>query len=151
MPTEQTTGIRITFWRPHRPARPLAFQPSDSLAMFVLGSDEQLQIEAFSWHVKEDIWGGLLDPILRDHLNRRLVDEFDPSLSPIERTIEKMQGLLTQFATALPGTEWSAAGYDTDEDEEAGSRLNSLLAFHEQMVWLCNVFKQIPGASVSVR
>jgi hypothetical protein len=151
MAGDTSAGVRITIWRPYTPDRPLAIQSSETDSVRVVGPDLPLQQEAFTWQVREDIWGGLVDSDLRQALSQRFISEFEPVLSPNQRSVEKLRALVEEIETALPKSEWSESGQQLEDDGETPYRLNPLLGFFTQMSWLCEVFKDTPGASVSVR
>ncbi len=151
MAIESSVGLRVTIWRPYAPDRPLAFQQAEATTMTAVGPEIQLQQEAFTWQVREDIWGGVVDSNLRERLSQRFISDFEPVLPPSQRGMDKLKALLSELANAIPEAEWSASGQQVEEDGETPYRLNSLLAFHVQMSWLYDVFKDTPGASVSVR
>jgi hypothetical protein len=65
--------------------------------------------------------------------------------------MSKLSPLLDEVAAAIANSEWSASGQQLEDDGETAVMLNALLAFHAQMVWLHDVFKDTPGASVSFR
>ena len=151
MAIESSVGVRVTIWRPYAPDRPLAFQSADSETLRLVSPEMQFQQEAFTWQAREDIWGGVVNAEVRERLSQRFITDFEPVLPPSERGMEKLQALLAELAVAIPEAEWSASGQQVEDDGETPYRLNSLLAFHAQMRWLYEVFKDVPGASVSVR
>lgn len=133
------------------PDRQLAFVGSEAASVSLVGPDIQLQQEAFTWLVKEDIWGGVIDSSARQNLSQRLQSEFEPVLPPSQRTMEQFNTLLMDIAQILGKVEWSDSGQQLEEDGDNPVRLNALLSFYLQASWIYEIFKDSPGASVAIR
>ena len=151
MLTDTSAGLRITVWRPYTPDRPLTIRVGTDDTISAVGPDMQLQQEAFTWQVKEDVWGGLADSELRQQLSQKLITDFEPVLPPTQRGMTKLGALLGELDDAKSAAEWSSSGQQLHDDGETAVRLNSLVAFLSQLTWLYDVFRDVPGASVSVR
>jgi hypothetical protein len=123
----------------------------DAETLTLVGPDVRFQQESFSWQAREDIWGGVVDSDLRQQISQRVIDEFEPVLPPDQRSMDKLRELLDALIAAIPEAEWSESGEQLEEDGETPYKLNALLAFYSQMLWIYEVFKDTPGASVSVR
>jgi len=119
--------------------------------MRFVGPEDELQEEAFTWVTREDVWGGITDDTVRETLREHFVSEFEPTLAPHERGFDKVARILTEIANSMTNTSWSSSTEQLDEDDVSPFRLNALLAFHTQLQWMFQVFKDIPGASLSVR
>jgi hypothetical protein len=152
MAVESSVGVRITIWRPYTPERQLAFQLESNEPLMLVRPEMQLQQEAFAWQVREDVWGGVTDADRRLELSQRTIADFEPILPPSQRSMEKFRQLLDAVSAAIENTEWSDSAQQLDEDDaDTPYKLNALLCFHLQMRWIYDVFKDTPGASVSVR
>lgn len=151
MLADTSAGLRITVWRPYVPDRPLTIRKGSDDTISVVGPDMQLQQEAFTWQVKEDVWGGLTDSEVRQQLSQKFITEFEPVRPPAQRSLAKLGSLLDELRAADASAEWSSSGQQVHEDGETAVRLNSVLAFLNQLTWLHDVFRDVPGASVSVR
>lgn len=151
MTQESSLGARISIWRPFTPEKSLTFHTGQSKNVTVVGPEMAFQQEAFTWNAREDVWGGLIDSEIRTQLSERLIGDFQPTLPPMDRGITKLENFLEAAEAAAVNSEWSNSGQQLERDGETPVRLNSLLAFCVQLRWICQVFKDIPGASVSVR
>jgi hypothetical protein len=151
MSDEAATGLKITVWRSYTPTRPLAHSANTEL--LYLDSAGKLQQDVFSWQVHEDVWGGIVDQSVRQALSERLVADFDPFLAPEERNFRKLKTFLVELQTAATSenSSWSISAEQTDEDDDVPARLNALLALYNHLLWMHEVFKDLPGASVTVR
>ncbi len=138
-------------WRPYKPDRPLTLQLGDGETVTAVDDDVSLQQEAFAWQVREDIWGGLIDGEIREKLSQRFIDDFEPVLLPDQRSMDKLKLLVDDIAAAIPKAEWSTSGQQLEQDGETAFRLNALLALYAQLSWIYEVFRDTPGASISVR
>lgn len=119
--------------------------------MTLLGPEALLQQEAFTFQPKEDIWGGLVDSEVRERLSVRFISEFEPVKPPSERGLERLHAFLNDLKDAIPKGEWASSGQQLDEEGDQAIRFNPLLAFYTHMAWVHDIFKDAPGASVSVR
>jgi hypothetical protein len=150
---EGATGIKITVWRNYWPERQLVCSKEESQIYF--NTDERLQQDVFNWQVREDIWGGFTDETIRQELNLRFIQSFDPFLQPEARGFAKLKEMLAQLYTAAISNEssWSTSAQQFEEDNDGSTsvRLNALLAFCTQLRWIHDVFKDVPGASITVR
>ena len=149
--SESLLGARITIWRPFNFEKNLTFHNGEGQDVSIVGPDMIFQQDAFSWHVREDIWGGLVDSEKRSELSERLMVDFQPTLPPSQRSLEKLMVFLQEAEVAAAASEWSNSAQYYEKDGETPQRLNALLSFCVQLRWICQVFKDLPGASVSVR
>lgn len=151
MAQDTSAGVRVTIWRAFAPDRTITFQTHEADAVTVVGPDFLFQREAFTWQPKEDIWGGLADADVRTRLSQRLQVEFEPALRPGERSLEKLGAYLNDVGPVLDGLEWATSSQQLENDGETPMRLNPLLSFYRQLEWIYQVFRDVPGASVSIR
>ena len=117
----------------------------------MVGPDFLFQKEVLTWQPKEDIWGGLADGGARTRLSERMQVEFEPALRPDERSLEKLGAYLKDIEALLDGLEWATSSQQFEDDGETPMRLNPLLSFYRQLEWIYQVFRDVPGASVSIR
>ena len=115
------------------------------------GPEDVFQQEAFIWHLREDIWAGVTDEETRLSLSERLRSDFQPSLAPAERALPKLKQFLVDATDAVKAAEWSDSNHQAEQDGMTAFRLNPLLAFYLQLEWMYDVFKDLPGASVSIQ
>ena len=144
-------GTRITVWRPFSPGKPLTLHDPASDKVSVFGPDDCFQTEAFVWHAREDLVGGIVEPSARQELNDRLMNNFQPVLPPQERNIAKLRTFLASIVAVLDGVDWSDSAQQMESDNTNAVHINSLLAFYQQLTWICDVFDELPGASVSIQ
>ena len=145
--------VRVTIWQPYFAGCMLAIGQPDSSGLNILDGDTELQREVFTWSVAEDVWAGVADDIKRTEFAARFVDSFQPTLAPSERSMESFADFVSDLrGVALSSlSEWSASASKMAEVGVPPVLLNGLLAFYHQLVWLLDVFRDLPGASVSVR
>jgi hypothetical protein len=144
--------VRITVWQPYFAGCMLAFGPVDAAGLDILEGDTELQKELFTWPIEEDVWAGVTDDNLRAQLEERFVTDFQPMKLPPERSMAKFADFVAAVgAVVRKGSEWSAAASGVAEHSPTTCMTNALLAFHEQLHWMLEMFRDLPGASVSVR
>jgi hypothetical protein len=150
MATENPAKIRISLWKDFRPPRSLMLHEEHGKPV---GSDDSLQQEIYSWSMREDPFGGIVDPELRSDLRDLLLLPFEPSKSPSDRRIEALEPFLQKADQAiLDGSAlWTTSQESHGEDDEFAARLNPLLALKIQLEWLLNCYSGHPSVSVAVR
>lgn len=146
-------GLKVTVWRRYSPERTIIHSTDKEATYF--SPDERLLQDVFSWQVREDVWGGFTDTEVAQSLSTRFASAFDPFLPPNQRDFGTFKAVLSELSAAAtsPNSYWasSAQQKDTDEDSDASTRVNPLLAFYNQLHWIYEVFKDVPGASITVR
>lgn len=153
MAHRSSAKLRISLWRNFRPERTLAYKASGAADAKVFQRDDQLQEEVFAWHVGEGVLNGVADNELRAKIAASLTDDFAPALAPSDRACHKLTKFfeLSQQAIKSGKAEWSNSEDPAFDDEPDPYRVNMLLAFYNQMLWLHEMFKDEPGVSISVR
>ncbi len=151
MSQESSLGARVTIWRPFSPDKALTYHRGAAENVSVVGPDMVFQQEAFSWQIREDIWGGVVDSEVRSGLAAKLIGDFQPILPPTERSMPKLMTFLAEIEAAAATAEWSNSAQQYERDGETAVRVNVLVSFCVQIRWICHVFKDLPGASVSIR
>jgi len=146
---ESAVSVKVAVWTPYVPDRSMTFHSEAELML--LGPETLLQRETYSWHPREDIWGGLVDSDQRLSLSERLRTDFDPLLPPSERSMSKLNGYLVEMEKALSNSEWTDSALKLDSDGTTPVRLNPRLAFYVHMKWIHKMFQHYPSASVSIR
>jgi hypothetical protein len=150
---DNQTKLRVTVWQPYFAGCMLAFQREGASEFDLLSGDFELQREVFTWPLQEDVWAGLVDSDLRAALQQRFANDFQATRPPGERgmdTLEKFVGDLGN-ALQLGKSEWSVAESGAAEFSSTSLMINSLSAFHKQLNWMLDMFRDLPGASVSIR
>lgn len=153
MSAESIVKLKLSVWRDFAPGRPLSLWKGDQNEQHVISGDSEIQQEIFSWQMREDPFDGVLDEQDRAQLRAVLLDRFEPSISPNERGVERLDEFVAEADRILNGSnaEWTISLDPPQEDEDAPYRLNTLLALRNQIEWLIGSFGGIPGLSVSVR
>lgn len=152
MNDEGRTKLKITIWQPYFAGCMIAFGQPDAQQLDVLDSDTELQREVFTWPLDEDVWAGVTDDELRTSLAARLIDDFQPMLLPNQRDMEHLARYVSDLRELAmsSASEWSPS-VSGDQTYTTALMINGLLAFYYQLLWLLDVFRDLPGASVSVR
>jgi hypothetical protein len=149
----RSAKLRISLWRDFWPERTLAYKASGERDARVFQRGDQLQEEVFAWHVGEGVLNGVADDELRAKITACLTEDFAPALPPSDRACHRLGKFfeVAQQAIESGKAEWSNSEDPAFDDEPDPYRVNMLLAFYNQMLWLHEMFKDEPGVSISVR
>lgn len=153
MATDSSPKMRVSLWRDFRPERTLAYRAGSEPDAKFFQRDDQLQEEVFALHVGEGVLNGVADDDLRARITECLTKDFAPQLPPSQRACRKLKGFFEAARLAIDSgaAEWSDSEDPAFDDEPDPYRVNMLLAFYNQMLWLHEMFKDEPGISISVR
>lgn len=153
MATDSLPQMRISLWRDFRPERTLAYKAGAEPDAKFFRRDDQLQEEVFALHVGEGVLNGIADDGLRERITECLTRDFAPQLPPTDRSCRKLEAFFKAANQAIQSgaAEWSDSEDPAFDDEPDPYRVNMLLAFYNQMLWLHEMFKDEPGVSISVR
>ena len=118
--------------------------------------DFEIHEQLYSWEPSEDIWGSLIDVEQTRRARTVLVEAFDPSLPVRERSIghlEKSLLVLKEILDIPTATAWSECSQTDESSQETQNNLraNTILLLYRHLEWLWNIFRHVPGASVTVR
>lgn len=138
MAVESSVKLKVSIWRDFVPNRSMLLRLAGEQDHRLLGGDSDLQLEVFSWQMREDHLSGIIDDTARLRLRDLLVDRFDPSRPPSERRFEALREFLDHAAKVLDegGTEWTGSQDASVDDEDTPYRLNPLLALRSHLEWL---------------
>lgn len=150
MLAEAATGLEIIVWRPFEPPHQILFAASPEATLQYVSEGAHRDI--FRWQTREDVWGGIKDPDLRQRLREKLVNGFDPFAPSVDRSISKLGEFLGELKAAISAgsTTWSVSTQIHGEDEEAAV-VNSVMGLYRQLCWIYRVFQDVPGAFLAVR
>lgn len=127
---------------------------SNSKTIKLLDSDKLHQL-IYQWKAKGDIWIGFSEGESTQKIKTELLDGFAFEIPPAERTVGTLQKITKAISSYLitEPIEWQAwtDNYNDDMDSDHGLRLNVVLSFCHQLQWICDVFADVPGASVTIR
>lgn len=153
MTTEALTKFRVTVWQPYFAGCMLAIGQQDSNVFNVFDGDTELQREVFTCAIEEDVWAGLTDDAKRTSLSNKFIDAFQPMLAPSERDMLAFGAFVAELRDVAlsPASEWSPSASAVVDVGTPPIMVNGLLALYQQLSWLLDVFRHLPGASVSVR
>jgi hypothetical protein len=153
MATDSPPKMRVSLWRDFRPERTLAYKAGGAPDAKFFQRDDQLQEEVFALHVGEGVLNGVADDDLRATIKACLTEDFAPALPPSMRACRKLERFFQAAKKAIESgkAEWSDSEDLAFDDEPDPYRVNMLLAFYNQMLWLYEMFKDEPGVSISVR
>ena len=140
-------AMAITFWRPSRWDRSVFDKEAGPV------DPDRFLEEAYTWEPAEFIWNSV-EINVRDQLERPLVDGFSPDKKPDERKIKDFRKVLEQIKDIV--TQGKSAWSDCGQSEVVGGanvnlRADLLLSFLHHLTWLCDVFMDVPGTSITVR
>ena len=148
--------LRLDVWRPARPDRRLVYaeQDGDDSSAKELQED-RLHEQAFSWKLKGDVWMSLADTDEARKIKDALTTRFSCSLSPEKRGFAEMKAIVTDieaYLTIEDNRQWQSWDQPiSDDDPESIYQVQPLLSLYHHLKWICEVFQDIPGASVTVR
>jgi hypothetical protein len=147
-------AVRLTVWRPVRWSRRL------------LDAKEGRPVDpscyhesVYRWDMQENPLDAVTDPALSQKIDECLFQGFQPERSPEERSID----ILEAKASVLDDEVRSSAGLwmsseqrcpsraGADDDAAVCLRQNRLLAFRQVLQWVCDTFRSVPGACVTLR
>ena len=153
MASESLTKFKLSVWRDFVPSKALILRQDGGKGRQVLANESELQQEVYSWHTREDPFGGVSDEDARIRLRELLVDRFEASQPPANRRVEMLIEFLNEAQRVIDAghAEWTVSQDAPVDDEEAPYRLNPLLALSLHIEWLMSSFSGQPGVSVSVR
>lgn len=148
---DNAAGLRVTIWHPYVPSQPVSHHSAEHGPTYFAPKD--LQQDVFSWQVRDDVWGGIAAEEIRRSLRDGFISAFDPYLPPGDRSVEKLTLFVQQLRKVVrsSASDWSVSGQEPDDDADSSPRLNALLAFERQLSWMEEVFRHLPGVSVTVR
>ena len=118
---------------------------------------DHLHEQVYSWRLDGDVWLGLGKDSTGQSIKERLTTSFECGLSSHERGFGKMISIVTELKDYLneeSKRQWHAWEQPTDKDDPDGPatfQTQSLLSLYHHLRWLCDVFQDVPGASVTIR
>lgn len=139
--------MQITFWRPCL-WELMLFDVDDKKS----ADQSRFLEEVYTWESSESIWDSLEDARITYQLEELLIDGFSPDKSPDDRGITAFRNVLEQMQRIIieRKSEWRDC-QQLDEKWEINLRANSLLSLLHHLTWLCDVFTDVPGISITVR
>ncbi|MBR0661187.1 hypothetical protein [Neoroseomonas oryzicola] len=152
METEVQTSFRVTVWEPYFSKRMILHvdQPS---SVKLYGREHELQHEVFTCEIAEDVWGGITDDTSREQLQRGFLGAFEASQPPSSRSMVHLGAYLNLVDLAIRSghSSWSQSQSQISDIGAAPVLADTLYAFHQQLSWIYETFRDVPGATVSVR
>ena len=152
-----TKRFRLTIWKPADPKRPLLIfaKNGDGTGTAHDQGDFDFHEEMYSWEPREDVWLSVSDAEDQRNLRSLLVDRFSPERPVGERGIDRLVDAMNGLRALLTDPK-KTAWADSEETTEVGGeslnlRCNCIAALQNHLCWLYEVFKSIPGVSVTIR
>lgn len=107
--------------------------------------------EAYNWEPAESIWDAV-EKADTERLRELLLEGFSPGKPPEARDIHALHNVLEQIEAIVTGgrAKWKDC-QQLDVDGDTNLRANLLLSFLHHLTWLCDVFADVPGVSITVR
>ncbi len=148
--------LRLEVWRPARPDKRLLYEgPDDGGQCLNELQADHLHEQVYGWRLFGDVWTSLGTDEPANAIKKKLTVGFRPSLPPKERGFDEMRSVVKEMSTYLADAEnrrWQDWEQLTDEDDpDSTYRVQPLLSFCHHLQWLCDVFQDVPGASVTIR
>lgn len=150
------TQLRLDIWRPaRREMRLLYEQHGDGDPCYAELLKGRLHEQAYGWKMHGDVWTSIRDPEKLREITQALIVDFGSNLPPEQRSIAKLRDvveMIGRLSIDKENQEWQDWEQPLGEDEKAGVyRTQPLLMLFHHLRWLCDIFKDLPGASVTVR
>lgn len=148
--------LRLEVWRPARPDKRLLYErPDDGDQCPNELQADHLHEQVYGWRLFGDVWTSLGTGEMAIAIKEKLTVGFNPSLPPKERGFGEMRSVVKEMSTYLADAQnrrWQDWEQLTDEDDpDSTYRVQPLLSFYHHLRWLCDLFQDVPGASVTIR
>jgi hypothetical protein len=122
-------------------------------------ADYEFHEQVYAWEPKGiDVWGSIRSSTETEALRALLFDTFSPSpATPVsKRSIGGLKSVLDALTKVLgnPGQlEWADSQdfIEADSPEPINMRANTIAVLYNHLLWIYEVFGEVPGASVSIR
>jgi hypothetical protein len=139
--------FQISFWVPCRWERNLLEENNG------LVDQERFLEEVYTWVPAEPIWNSIIDNDATELLRKSLLDDFSPDKSPKMRKIEDFLKVLEQIKKIVEDkkSEWIFRQQLDDGNDTIDLYANLLLSFMHHLTWICDMFRDVPGISITVR
>ena len=148
--------LRLEVWRPAHPDRRLLYEEPDEedRRLSELQTDH-LHEQIYGWRLRGDVWTSLDIEASESEIKERLTEGFSPTHPPSQRGFRALRGILADMQSYLDdekNRQWQDWEQLTDEDDRDSTYfVQALPCFFSHLHWLCDVFEDVPGASVTIR
>jgi hypothetical protein len=147
-------AFRLTIWRPLAHSRPISVEPIEATGEPTVLGIESVHEAIYEWQPKIDVWGSLPGSDVTNELREQL-RRFHPFEPRSERAIEHLRPFLEKLEEILSSDSGKWAFCTTQADEtgepEVEFRSNTALALYRNMKWVYEIFRDLPGAVVTIR
>lgn len=159
--TSDNRQFRIIVWRPVDPMRNLMVLPAAASGTETDSdcASYEFHEQVYAWEPKGvDVWGSVRNSDDTQNLRVLLLETFNPSpASPVSRRrIGKLESILNALEKVLANKgslDWADSEdiIDSTQPESQNVRANTIAVLYNHLRWIYEVFREVPGASVSVR
>lgn len=139
--------LQLSVWVPARvPGTLMSYASSEIVGL----TTDQLNLyeQVYSWASKEDIWAGIREATTITRAREMLSQDFAPTLPPEERGFDRFQELILELEKLCNDAEWTDCLQGGPEERY---RANHLLVVKNHFDWVYRLFRNLPGASVTLR
>ena len=148
----ESPNLRLSVWRPVRWNRQYMDVKKGKPAN-ISSFHEQI----YSWEMQESPLDAIEDAEKAESMRTALFDGFGPERSPSQRGIEALENVLSLLDEMLAGG--SSSWTDSAQEQEFPDRQQSpvcirqqrLLALRCRLQWICDTFRDVPGAAITLR
>jgi hypothetical protein len=150
------TLFRLEVWRPARLGRRLVRDAKTQSRGFVALQSDSIHEQAYGWRLQGDVWTSLGNSSEAKQIRVDLMAQFAADLPPEKRGFDALEALVERMGAFLGDggnrawQAWEPAG-PLGEDADDLCQIQPVLALYHHLRWLCDVFHDLPGASVTVR
>lgn len=150
--------FHLDVWRPLKAHRRISFGIEDrdgNARQTDITQSDRLYEQVYSWNLKGDPWVALGDDEVCKNIQEELTTGFDFNEPPEKRSFEKLSSIVEKIGKYLeddnnrPWQYWIQP--DNENDSDGSFQLQPILALYHHLKWLCELFEDLPGASVTIR
>ena len=150
----ESPNLRLSVWRPVRWSRQYLDVKKGKPANI---SSSSFHEQIYSWEMQESPLDGIEDAEKAESMRTALFDGFGPERSPSQRGIEALENVLSLLDEMLAGgsSSWTDSAQEQEFSDKQQSpvciRQQRLLALRCRLQWICDTFRDVPGAAITLR
>jgi len=148
----ESPNLRLSVWRPVR--------WSGRYLDVVKGKPADMSLfheQIYSWEMQESPFDGIENAEKAESMRTALFDGFGLEKSPSQRGIEVLENVLSLLDGMLAGgaSSWTDSTQEQELPDKQQSpvciRQQRLLALRCRLKWICDTFRDVPKASITLR
>lgn len=150
----ESPNLRLSVWRSVRWSRQYLDVKKGKPANI---SSSSFHEQIYSWEMQESLFDGIEKAEKAKNMHTALFDGFGPERPPSQRGIEALENVLSLFDEMLAGgaSSWTDFTQEQELPDKQQSpvciRQQRLLALRCRLQWICDTFRDVPKASITLR